>query len=59
MGKPKGAMAALVIAGLLTTFATAAGARPPEHVDPLAGGRDGYCVPTSGIPISHICVLVG
>jgi hypothetical protein len=59
MRKPKSAMTALVIAGLLATFAPAAGALPPGPHVSAAGGRDGYCAPTSGIPVGHICVLLG
>ena len=42
---------------MAVTFAI--GGRPPVQGNRAAGGHEGYCVPASGIPVSHICVLVG
>ena len=59
MGRPNGARAAVLLAVLLMAVTFVTGGRPPVQDHRAAGGRDGYCVPTSGIPIGHICVLLG
>jgi hypothetical protein len=59
MGMPNGARVGLLSAAVLMAVTFATGGHPPVQGDRAAGGRDGYCVPTSGIPVGHICVLVG
>jgi len=51
--------AAVALTVLAPAVTAVAGHQPAERQAASISGPGGYCVPTGGVPVGHICILVG
>jgi hypothetical protein len=52
------ATTAILSVAAVAIAAVPGGRSTPRPAGPM-GGPGGYCVPTAGVPVGHICILVG
>jgi hypothetical protein len=52
-------IAGAVLAALLATVGAISARQPLRHAEAAMVGRGAYCLPTDGVSVGHICVLLG
>jgi hypothetical protein len=52
-------IARAVLAALLATVGAISAGQPLKHPEAAMVGRGAYCLPTDGVSVGHICVLLG